>query len=113
MSAGRPFVIELNTQSEYQRLVEPGRQSCGMKSGRVYLDPGQACGQHSTDEREEVLVFMAGHGDLQIGQDHPLPVGQGKVAYIPPRTLHNVVNSGTVPLVYVFCVAPVVEANSA
>ena len=116
MSAGRPFVVALNTRNEYQRLVEPCQQSCGMKSGRVYLEPGQACGQHSTEDREEVLVFLAGRGELQIGQDQSFRVGQGEIAYIPPWTLHNVVNSGTVPLVYIFCVAPaavpVIEAES-
>jgi len=106
MASGKPFVVELNTLKEYQRLVDPDQQSCGMKCGRVYLEPGQACGQHSTEDREEVLVFLAGQGKLQIAHDQQLSIGQGRLAYIPPRTLHNVVNYGTVPLVYIFCVAP-------
>jgi mannose-6-phosphate isomerase-like protein (cupin superfamily) len=106
MAVGKPFVVELNTRKEYQRLVDPDQQSCGMKSGRVYLEPGSACGQHSTEDREEVLVFLAGQGTLQIGDDQQFPAGSGKIAYIPPRTLHNVVNSGDVPLIYIFCVAP-------
>jgi mannose-6-phosphate isomerase-like protein (cupin superfamily) len=107
MAVVQPFVVELNTRKEYQRLVDPDHQSRGMKSGRVYLEPGSACGQHSTEDREEVLVFLAGIGTLQIGHDQQFSVGSDKIAYIPPRTLHNVVNSGPVPLVYIFCVAPV------
>lgn len=100
------IVVELTKTGGYQRLVEPGQHSLGMKAGRVELAPGQACGQHSTEDREEVLVFLSGQGTLQIGQDQALQVGQGKVAYIPPKTLHNVVNTGTAPLAYIFCVAP-------
>jgi mannose-6-phosphate isomerase-like protein (cupin superfamily) len=107
MGAGQSFVVELNTLKDYQRLVEPGRQSLGLKCGRVHLEPGQACGEHSTEAREEVLVFLAGHGELRTGQAGQASVGQGQVAYIPPKTLHNVINSGTESLVYIFCVAPV------
>ena len=106
MADVKPFVVELNAKKEYQRLVDPDQHSCGMKSGRVYLEAGQACGQHSTEDREEVLVFLTGYGALKVGQDQELNIGQGKIAYIPPRTLHNVINSGSAPLVYIFCVAP-------
>ncbi|MBP8304893.1 MAG: cupin domain-containing protein [Phycisphaerae bacterium] len=106
MAVPSAIVVEFMQTGDYQRLVEPGRHSLGMKAGRVHLAPGQACGQHSTEDREEVLVFLSGQGTLQIGQDLSLQVGQGKVAYIPPKTLHNVVNTGTAPLAYVFCVAP-------
>jgi mannose-6-phosphate isomerase-like protein (cupin superfamily) len=104
MAEGKSFVADLNDRKDYQRLVEPGRQSLGLKCGRVHLEPGQACGEHSTEAREEVLVFLTGHGELRTGQDQKADVGQGKVAYIPPKTLHDVKNTGTEPLVYVFCV---------
>ncbi|MHC5138324.1 MAG: hypothetical protein ACYSOF_00285 [Planctomycetota bacterium] len=29
------------------------------------------------------------------------------MCYIPPRTEHNILNTSTEPLVYIFCVAPV------
>ncbi len=32
--------------------------------------------------------------------------GAGETAYIPPQTAHDILNTGTEPLVYVFCVAP-------
>jgi mannose-6-phosphate isomerase-like protein (cupin superfamily) len=107
MAEARSFVVEINDHKDYQRLVEPGRQSLGLKAGRVHLECGQACGEHSTGAREEVLVFLAGHGELLTGADQKAGVGQGQVAYIPPQTLHNVINTGAEPLVYVFCVTPV------
>ena len=97
--------VPLNDQHEYQRLVDDKTQSYGLKAGRVYLEAGQSCGEHTTDQREELLVFLAGSGLLHVGAE-PLAVGVGKIAYIPPETPHNVENNGDGPLVYVFCVAP-------
>jgi len=100
------FTVELNDKAEYQRLLEGKPQTLGMRSGRVHLGPGQACGQHSTKNHEEMLVFLTGQGELQIGGDGRLSVGVGKVAYIPPETLHDVRNTGPEPLTYIYCVAP-------
>jgi mannose-6-phosphate isomerase-like protein (cupin superfamily) len=104
------FIVELNDKPEYQRILEGKPKTCGMRSGRVFLEPGKACGQHSTKDNEELLVFLAGQGELQIGDpaQHvaPLPVGAGRAAYIPPRTLHDVRNTGSTPLVYIYSVAP-------
>lgn len=100
------FAINLNDKPEYQRLLEGAPQTRGMRSGRVYLAPGQACGQHSTKHHEELLVFLGGTGELEIGGGPRLAVGKGKVAYIPPETLHDVRNTGTEPLSYIYCVAP-------
>ena len=101
------LVIDLNEEPENQKLLSGEPQTCGMRSGRVYLNPGQACGQHSTKDREELLVFLAGQGELMIGEKDNFQVGRGKVTYIPKQTIHDVKNTGTEPLVYVYCVAPV------
>ncbi len=101
------FTVGLNDKPEYQRLLEGKPQTLGMRSGRVHLEPGQACGQHSTKSHEELLVFLSGQGELLIGEADRFAVGRGKVAYIPPETLHDVRNAGSEPLTYVYCVAPV------
>jgi mannose-6-phosphate isomerase-like protein (cupin superfamily) len=106
-SSEKVLVIDLDENPENQRLLAGEPQTSGMRSGKVYLHPGQACGQHSTKGREELLVFLSGHGELLIGEEGSFQVGQGKVAYIPPHTNHDVKNTGSEPLVYVYCVAPV------
>lgn len=106
-SSRKAFAVELDRKPEYQRLLEGQPQTCGMRSGRVYLEPGKSCGQHSTKDHEELLVFLRGEGVVHIGDDTDLAVGLGKVAYIPPRTLHDVENTGTEPLAYIYCVAPI------
>jgi mannose-6-phosphate isomerase-like protein (cupin superfamily) len=100
------FVKELADSSEYQSLFK-APATCGMHAGRVYLKGGEECGQHSTHNREEMLVFLSGKGQAIIGENKTLEVGQGKVLYIPPQTPHNIKNTADEPLSYIFCVVPV------
>ena len=102
------LIIDLNDKAEYQRLLgglEKEPHTLGMCAGRSYLKAGESCGQHSTGGREELLVFLAGKGKLLIGENESFDVGEGKASYIPPQTIHNVKNTGSKPLVYVYCVA--------
>lgn len=104
----QPTVIDLKNTDEYQPLLNGQPQTCGMRAGRVYLKPGQSCGQHSTHAHEEILVFLSGQGEACIGQIESIyQVGKGKIIYIPPHTLHDIKNSGNEPLVYIYCVAPI------
>ncbi len=104
----KPLVLDLNQTDDYQPLLNGQPQTCGMRSGRVFLKAGQECGLHSTKAHEEILVFLAGQGTAWVGETaEPMSVGHGKILYIPPHTPHNIVNSGTEPLVYIYCVAPV------
>lgn len=103
------MVVDLNNKPEYQRILEGQPQTHGMRSGRVYLKPQEACGQHSTKHQEELLVFLAGQGELLIGGNDRFPVGAGKTVYIPPETLHDVRNTGPQALTYIYCVAPAAD----
>lgn len=100
------FVTNLEDPCDYHVLLRGRPQTSGMRSGRVRLAPGKSIGLHSTKGNEELLVFLSGSGVALIGQDVRLQVGAGKAAYIPPQTSHDVLNTGTEPLMYVFCVAP-------
>ena len=102
----QPFVTNLEDPCDYRVLLTGRPQTSGMRSGRVRLVPGKSVGQHSTHAHEELLVFLSGSGIALIGESTRLQVGAGKAAYIPPQTPHDIVNTGTEPLVYVFCVAP-------
>ena len=108
MSSRKVCVIDLESGAEYQPLLSGKPQTCGMRSGRVYLRSGETCGQHNTDDHEEMLVFLSGRGMALIDEgEDSYPVGQGKVSYIPPHTVHNIKNTGAEPLVYIYCVTPV------
>jgi len=106
-STENAIVIELNDKPEYQRVIEGPPATGGMKAGRMHLEAGKACGEHSTKENEEILVFLSGEGELLIGEEkEALAVGAGRVAYIRPQTIHDVRNAGSEPLIYIFCVSP-------
>ena len=106
MSKNEPFVAVLSEKSEHQPLLRGAPQTGGMKSGRVYLLPGQDCGAHSTEENEEMLVFLSGRGQAVTSNGKTLEVGKGKIIYIPPQTVHNIINNSDEPLCYVYCAAP-------
>jgi quercetin dioxygenase-like cupin family protein len=101
-----PFVTAIEDPCNYHLLLTGRPQTCGMRSGRVRLAPGKFIGRHNTKDNEELLIFLSGAGVALIGQDTRLQVASGKAAYIPPQTPHDILNTGTEPLVYVFCVAP-------
>jgi quercetin dioxygenase-like cupin family protein len=105
----RAFVTSLEDPCDYHILLAGKPQTFGMRSGRVRLAPGRSIGLHNTKANEELLVFLSGSGVALIGQETRLHVGAGKVAYIPPQTPHDILNTGTEPLLYVFCVAPAVR----
>ena len=108
VTSGKILVMDLSEKPEYQQLLEGKPQTHGMRSGRAYLKPGESCGQHSTKDHEELLIFLAGKGVVLIGEkEAPYEVAQGKVCYIPPYTIHNNKNTGTEPLIYIYCVAPI------
>lgn len=112
MPSGKVLVMDLNSSPEYQQLLVGKPQTCGMRSGRVYLQPGETCGQHSTKAHEELLVFLSGKGVSLIGEEETAyQVGAGKVCYIPPHTIHNNKNTGTEPLVYIYCVVPITDPS--
>ncbi len=113
--SGKVLTIDLNNKAEYQRLLggrEKEPHTFGMCAGRVYLKPGEACGQHSTAQREELLVFLSGKGKLLIGENESFDVGEGKISYIPPNTVHNIKNTGPKPLIYIYCVAGVNDQSA-
>jgi len=79
----------------------------GMRAGRVYLKPGESCGKHSTNNHEEILIFLQGNGAAGSDTGKTLAVGSGKILYIPPFTVHNITNNSDKPLSYIYCVVPV------
>lgn len=107
-ASDRILIMDLSSKAEYQQLLAGKPQTEGMRSGRVFLQPGESCGPHSTKAHEELLVFLSGKGVILIGEEQtPHKVGKGKVCYIPPNTIHNNKNTGAEPLIYIYCVCPV------
>jgi len=95
-------LIKLDSAEKYQRLLSKELGTSGIKSGHVVLMPGENIGEHTTDEREEVIIVLKGNGEAIIGKDNILKIENDIVLYIPPKTLHDIKNTGSDKLEYIF-----------
>jgi mannose-6-phosphate isomerase-like protein (cupin superfamily) len=77
-----------------------------MRSGLVRLKPSETVGWHTTGKNEESLVILRGQGKALIDGQAEQPFVAPAFVYIPPATRHNVENTGTEVLEYVYVVAP-------
>ncbi|HBC47537.1 MAG TPA: hypothetical protein DEO84_07795 [candidate division Zixibacteria bacterium] len=100
-----PFIKTLPQESiDYFEILGKS-ESLVIRSGMVTLTPGKDVGWHSTKQYEELLIVLEGAGKL-LAKGHPdLEIARGQIAYNPPQTEHNVVNTGTKPLRYIYVVA--------
>jgi quercetin dioxygenase-like cupin family protein len=87
------------------RIVSGPPETGGMRSAYVTLKAGEDMHRHTTGSNEELLVFLAGKGEVVVGTEH-VAVGAGEALYIPPRTEHEVHASPAEELRYVYTVAP-------
>jgi mannose-6-phosphate isomerase-like protein (cupin superfamily) len=80
-------------------------ETVAMRSGLVVLAPGKSVGKHSTQKNEELLVILDGEGEMIFSSGSKLALKANEALYCPPETEHNVTNTGTRPLRYVYVVA--------
>lgn len=91
----RPYVVLLGGPPE----------TASMRSGLVTLAPGKSIGRHNTETNEEMLVPLEGEGELCIDGHPPVVIKPGLITYAPAHTAHDVTNTGTGLLRYIFIVA--------
>jgi mannose-6-phosphate isomerase-like protein (cupin superfamily) len=101
-----PITFALDCAGGDCPLLRGAPQTTGMRSGSVRLKPGESVGWHSTSGNEEALVILHGNGVANIEGHADVPLHEKMLAYIPPAMKHNVTNTGTEILEYVWVVAP-------
>ena len=74
----------------------------GKVGDEYYLTKGHL---HTRREAAEVYIGLAGEGvmlleDEATGESRMVPLGAGKVVYVPGHTAHRTVNTGDTPLTY-------------
>ena len=102
----KPMTFDLGCASGDCELLQGAPQTGGMRGGSVRLKPGESVGWHSTSQNEEALVILHGIGVAKVEGQADVPLKENMMAYIPPSTRHNVTNTGSVALEYVWVVAP-------
>jgi mannose-6-phosphate isomerase-like protein (cupin superfamily) len=84
-------------------LVKPP-QSSFLKASKVLLSPGEEVGEHVTENREEIILVLKGEGILMNGR-LSIPLKEGQVHHVGENTLHNVKNTSSSDLEYVYVVS--------
>ncbi|MFZ0964915.1 MAG: cupin domain-containing protein [Terriglobia bacterium] len=102
----QPLIVPLECPGGDCPLLRGTPQTAGMRSGFVRLKPGETVGWHSTGKNEESLVVIHGSGEARIEGQPPRAFTAPALAYIPPATRHNVANTGSELLEYVYVVVP-------
>jgi len=102
----RAKVVKLESAGKHDTLLLSGPpETVTMKSGLVILEPGQKVGKHSTGAHEEMLVILEGKGTMMLKDGAKLEVDADHILYCPPDTEHDMMNTGTGVLRYVYIVA--------
>jgi len=96
--------LQPGEQSYFLLLAGPP-ETKSFRSGLVTLAPGQSIGVHDSGVNEEMLVPLEGEGELRFPDRAAVVVKPGLVTYAPAHTKHDVVNTGTARLRYVFITA--------
>jgi len=101
-----PRLVELNpTAREYMCVLSGPPETVTMRSGLVVLPPAKSVGKHSTEAFEEAVIVLAGVGEMRITGGPTFKLKPFVVAYCPPFTEHDVINTGAQPLRYLYIVA--------
>lgn len=95
--------------SEIRELLSPRNSGIEKQSlAEARLPPGARTTAHYHPRTEEIYYVLRGHGRMQIGQEH-CHVRPGDAVAIPPGAPHQILNPGSVPLVFLCCCAPAYE----
>ncbi|NLI17157.1 MAG: cupin domain-containing protein [candidate division Zixibacteria bacterium] len=98
------FVTALpKSDSKYFSILKDDK-SYKLRSGHVILQPGESVGEHSTNNYEELVIALSGNGEIEAEGLGRMKFGEGQVAYNPPNTKHNVINTGNEPFEYIYVV---------
>jgi mannose-6-phosphate isomerase-like protein (cupin superfamily) len=70
------------------------------------IPPGTASALHRHNRSEEIYHFLAGKGEMTLG-DKTFEVAMGDTVCIPPQASHRLHNAGEVPLkLFCWCTPP-------
>ncbi|WP_170145811.1 cupin domain-containing protein [Rhodoplanes elegans] len=89
----------------YALLLKGPPETKSFRSGLVTLAPGKSIGVHNSGINEEMLVPLEGEGELRFPDRPALALRPGVVTYAPAHSEHDVINTGTGRLRYIFILA--------
>ncbi len=69
--------------------------------GHTTVYPTGSTTGHSHDDMEEIYYFISGEGIMVVGDDE-FPVKAGDALYVPPGEYHTTIQTGILPLTFVW-----------
>ncbi|MGQ9600815.1 MAG: cupin domain-containing protein [Anaerolineae bacterium] len=93
-------------QRVIRHLVTP--ETMGSKNlwfGTSSVDPGFTSNAHAHEDQEEVFYCVSGQGRIRV-DDEELPLEPGVVVYVPPKSVHQLINDGPEILKVASAVSP-------
>jgi len=73
--------------------------------GTSSVDPGFTSNAHAHEDQEEVFYCVSGRGRIKV-DDEEMPLEPGVVVFVPPKSVHQLINDGDKILKMVSAVAP-------
>mgnify|MGYP000237318370 CR=1 FL=1 len=95
-------IIKLANAGKWRKLLKRGEGSLNFSSGLVVLKKGECVGEHKTENVEEVIVILSGTAEILINGKRYRTVEAPSIVYIPPDVEHNVLNSKSRVLKYIY-----------
>ena len=89
----------------YLRVLGGPPETSGMRSGLVLLAPGISVGKHNTEKYEEIIIVLSGQAEMRITHGETIALKGEQAAYCPAHTEHDVLNTGSDTLRYVYVVS--------
>jgi len=101
----KAFLLKLSGNQKFKRLLGSHFKVKGLRAGLVTLKPKQEVGKHNTQNKEEALIILKGKAVVSYGRDKKIKASRHMFVFIPPRVSHNVKNSGSSNLQYIYLTA--------
>jgi len=101
-SAGRVFCRQLKGRKRFLRLFGKSSKPHGLASGFVTLKSKESVGLHNTQNKEEALIILQGQAQVSYEKRSRIKVKKNCFVYIPPKTAHDIKNTGKGILRYVY-----------
>lgn len=119
-----PSFAQVSAHSQVKVVnLDPGDSSCflllrgepetkSLRSGLATLAPGKSIGVHNSGKNEEMLVPLECQGELRFSDHPPVVIKPGLITYPPAHSEHDVIDTGSTRLRYIFITAKAERRSS-
>jgi mannose-6-phosphate isomerase-like protein (cupin superfamily) len=80
-------------------------QATNFSLGYVVLEPRGGQVPWHNQEQEEIYLILEGAGEMCLGTERS-DIRAGQAVYIPPGIFHQLTNTGSEPMVMIYCYGP-------